>query len=104
MINWKTQSFSGSVEETLSRVVYAVINETSRCLEEHIVDSAETIDMALTQGMGFPHGGPLRYADSIGTAQIVSALDDFRKIYGERFASSSFLREMAGSNRKFYPD
>jgi 3-hydroxyacyl-CoA dehydrogenase/enoyl-CoA hydratase/3-hydroxybutyryl-CoA epimerase len=63
--------------EIAERMVFPIINEAARCLEEGIVDNAEQVDLAMVFGTGFApfRGGPLRYADKIGVEYIVETLD-----------------------------
>jgi 3-hydroxyacyl-CoA dehydrogenase/enoyl-CoA hydratase/3-hydroxybutyryl-CoA epimerase len=80
-----------------------MINEAARCLQEKIVSSPEDVDLGMIMGTGFPpfRGGLLRYADSIGLAKIVSALEGYASRYGMRFSPSEALRAYAEKG-KFY--
>ncbi|HEX9986538.1 MAG TPA: 3-hydroxyacyl-CoA dehydrogenase NAD-binding domain-containing protein [Thermoanaerobaculia bacterium] len=90
--------------EVVDRMVLAMINEASLILEEKIVASAPELDLAMIMGTGFPpfRGGLLRYADSIGSKQIVAKLDDLAKRVGPRFTPNAPLRRLAESGRTFY--
>ena len=91
---------------TLKRLVYIMINEASRCLEEGIVESASTIDVGMIYGTGFPpfRGGLLRYADSVGVKHIVSDLKNFQDRFDQhRFEPSQLLLSMAETIDTFYP-
>jgi 3-hydroxyacyl-CoA dehydrogenase/enoyl-CoA hydratase/3-hydroxybutyryl-CoA epimerase len=96
------QAFNDS--EIVERVLLAMINEASRCLEEKVVVSPMHLDMAMILGTGFPpfRGGPLRYADTIGSKKIVERLSYLSHRYGDRFNSSTYLQDLAKSNKKFY--
>src|SRR2546426_10778701 len=63
-------------------------------------------DIGAIFGFGFPsfRGGPLRHADDLGAARIVSELERLAERYGARFAPSDVLRDQAHHNAKFYPD
>lgn len=93
-----------SDEEALKRMIYIMINEAARCLEEKVIDSAATVDIGMIMGTGFPpfRGGLLRYADAVGAAEIVKELTAFEKQYGLRFEPSNYLRSLAQSGNKFY--
>ncbi len=41
-------------EEALKRMIYVMVNEAARCLEEGVVDLPETIDIGMVMGTGFP--------------------------------------------------
>ena len=95
----------GSLEDPLKRMIYAMINEASRCLEDKIVDSASTVDIGMMMGAGFPpfRGGLLRYADSIGPAKILKDLERFQKnVDAKRFEPSAYLRLLASEGRGFH--
>ena len=88
----------------ISRCIYSMINEASKCLEEQVIANAKQLDLAMIYGTGFPafRGGLLRYADSVGIAKIVETLQHLHQIYGARFLVSDLLLSMAKNNTKFY--
>jgi 3-hydroxyacyl-CoA dehydrogenase/enoyl-CoA hydratase/3-hydroxybutyryl-CoA epimerase len=91
--------------EALQRMVYIMINEAARCLEEKIVEEAETIDAGMLFGTGFPpfRGGLLRYADTLGIETIVRDLERLReKGKAERFRPANYLLRLKEQKRKFY--
>ena len=102
LLEIKRQKTTAPREHYLNRIVYTIINEASRCLEEGLVSEPELVDLGLTLGMGFPYGGPLSYADSVGLSKIVDSLDSFKQMHGERFTCSGLLRDMAEANKNFY--
>jgi 3-hydroxyacyl-CoA dehydrogenase/enoyl-CoA hydratase/3-hydroxybutyryl-CoA epimerase len=55
-------------------------------------------------GTGFPpfRGGVLRYADALGPARVVAALEDLASRRGTRFQPAAILIEMARSGANFY--
>jgi 3-hydroxyacyl-CoA dehydrogenase len=59
--------------EIVERLVYALVNEGARILEEKIAQRASDIDMVYLTGYGFPiwRGGPMRYADTVGLYEVV---------------------------------
>src|SRR5690606_32966897 len=75
-------------KEIVDRLVLAMINEASRVLEEGIVTSAGSLDLAMIMGTGFPPflGGLLRYADSLGAPALLEALTGLERAHGERFS------------------
>ena len=50
------------------RLVFAMVNEAARVLEERVVRSAADVDLGMVMGTGFPpfRGGLLKYADDRG--------------------------------------
>jgi 3-hydroxyacyl-CoA dehydrogenase/enoyl-CoA hydratase/3-hydroxybutyryl-CoA epimerase len=81
-----------------------MIKEASLCLEERIIDRPDLLDAAIVFGIGFPpfRGGLLKYADSIGTKIVVEKLTGYAIKYGNRFAPSNSLMEMAKVEKRFY--
>ncbi len=77
------------------RMVYAMINEAARTLEDGVVAAPEDIDVAMIMGTGFPpfRGGLLRYADRVGLAKIVLRLRELAREHGPQFEPSSALVE-----------
>lgn len=64
-------------EEIVARLLYSVVNEGARVLEEGIAARASDIDVACILGYGWPvyTGGPMFWADTVGLPQIVSGLE-----------------------------
>jgi 3-hydroxyacyl-CoA dehydrogenase len=68
-----------SDEEIVQRLVYALVNEAARILEEGIASKASDIDMVYLMGYGFPiyRGGPMNYADQVGLFNVVQSMKRF---------------------------
>lgn len=83
----------GPKEMSVNRLVLPMINETIRCLEEHVCTAADA-DLAVLAGLGFPQskGGLLHYADEIGLDTTLAELERLTKAYGERFWPSPLLK------------
>ncbi|MGL4600606.1 MAG: hypothetical protein ACRCVE_03710, partial [Plesiomonas sp.] len=62
-------------------------------------------DIGAIFGIGFPPflGGPFRYMDRIGAAQLVQQLQEHAKRFGQRFEPCNALLQRAETNAKFYP-
>ncbi|HYV26960.1 MAG TPA: 3-hydroxyacyl-CoA dehydrogenase NAD-binding domain-containing protein, partial [Candidatus Eisenbacteria bacterium] len=88
-----------------ARMVLLMINEAARCLEEEIVTDPADVDFAMIMGTGFApfRGGPLRYADSIGAANLVAEMDALVASGETHFAPCAMLRAMTQTGEKFYP-
>jgi len=94
-----------SDEILLKRMVYVMINEAARCLEEKVVDRPQTIDIGMIMGTSFPpfRAGLLRYADSLGIDNIVKDLKNLEKnLKHERFRPCDYLIDMAEKGQTFY--
>ncbi len=107
-VNPEVKTGSGSKvsdEDALKRMIYIMINEAARCLEEKVIDSAGTVDIGMIMGTGFPpfRGGLLRYADSVGAASILKDLERFQKeVDTKRFEPCNYLRELAKKGIGFH--
>ncbi|MFN2541461.1 MAG: 3-hydroxyacyl-CoA dehydrogenase NAD-binding domain-containing protein [Chthoniobacterales bacterium] len=93
-----------SEEELAHRLVFLMVNEAARCLEEMVVDSAEDADYGMLLGTGFApfRGGPLRFAEHFGLKKIVDQLDALARV-DEKFAPCDLLKQHARAGTTFYP-
>lgn len=87
------------------RLVYAMLNEAARALDEGVVGSARDGDIAAIFGIGFPpfRGGPLRYLDEVGADRALDTLEELAEKYGDRFAPCPRVSHMATDNLRFHP-
>lgn len=87
------------------RLVGQLINESSRCLEERVVEDAWMVDLAMVLGTGFApfRGGPCRVADHWGSEATMELLIHLRETLGARFEPSGLLRDLCAQNTTFYP-
>ncbi|MDP2715897.1 fatty acid oxidation complex subunit alpha FadJ [Rheinheimera sp.] len=92
-------------DEISSRCMVQMLNEAVRCLDEGIIASARDGDIGAIFGIGFPPflGGPFRYIDQLGAANLVAQLRNLQSRFGERFAPATLLVSMAEQQQKFYP-
>lgn len=90
--------------EILDRLMLVMINESSRCIEEGVVESAKMLDLAMIMGIGFPpfRGGILQYADSRGLGEIIQRLNQLSQSIHRRFKPSTRLVTLAKQNGKFH--
>ncbi len=89
-------------EDLALRLVYLMVNEAARCLEEKVVAAPEDADYGMILGTGFAplRGGPLRFADHFGIAEMVRA----GARHGGKFQPCDLLRQHAEKGTKFYED
>jgi 3-hydroxyacyl-CoA dehydrogenase len=68
-------------EEIVQRLVYSLVNEAAKILEEGIASKASDIDMVYLTGYGFPlwRGGPMCWADQQGLFNVVQAMKRFAR-------------------------
>jgi 3-hydroxyacyl-CoA dehydrogenase len=93
-----------SDEEIVERLVYALVNEGARILEEGIALRASDIDMVYLSGYGFPlfRGGPMFYADTVGLAHVLAAIDNYARGYhGEAWTPAPLLVRLAAEGGTF---
>ena len=66
-------------DEIVHRLVYALVNEGAKIVDEGIALRASDIDMVYLTGYGFPlhRGGPMNYADTVGLFNVVGAMKRF---------------------------
>ncbi len=96
---------SVSSKEAIDRMIYIMVNEAAMIIQEGIVDGPETVDVGMIMGTGFPafHGGLLRYADTIGIANVVKAMEAFEAKYKDgRFKPCAYLADLDKQGKKFF--
>src|SRR5262249_61864952 len=73
-------------EEIIERLIYPMINEGARILEEGIALHSGDIDVIWIHGYGFPiwRGGPMHYADTVGLSRIRDRLARLAPRSGQR--------------------
>jgi 3-hydroxyacyl-CoA dehydrogenase len=83
--------------EIIERLLYPIVNEGAKILEEGVALRASDIDVALVTGYGWPvfTGGPMFWADGVGLDKIVSRLDALAAEHGRAYQPSDLLRRVA---------
>ncbi|WP_396268256.1 3-hydroxyacyl-CoA dehydrogenase NAD-binding domain-containing protein [Ideonella sp.] len=68
-----------SDDEIVHRLVFSLVNEAARLLEEGIALRASDVDMVYLTGYGFPifRGGPMCYADTYGLFNVVQMMKHY---------------------------
>ncbi|RZF64678.1 3-hydroxyacyl-CoA dehydrogenase [Sphingomonas populi] len=84
-------------EAVLARLLYSVVNEGAKILDEGIALRASDIDIAAVLGYNWPvyRGGPLFWANQIGLNRIVAEMRELEGRYGEAFRPSDLLVRLA---------
>ena len=100
--NLKVRSISDA--EIVERLIYALVNEGAKILEEGIALRASDIDMVYLTGYGFPpyRGGPMFYADTVGLEKVLDRIETFQKGYmGQVWKPAPLLVRLAKAGKKF---
>ncbi|XP_031094977.1 peroxisomal fatty acid beta-oxidation multifunctional protein AIM1 [Ipomoea triloba] len=84
-------------QEIVEMVLFPVVNEACRVLDEGMVVRASDLDVASVLGMSFPsyRGGIVFWADIVGAGHIYKSLKKWSELYGSFYKPSSFLEERA---------
>ncbi|HUR58768.1 MAG TPA: 3-hydroxyacyl-CoA dehydrogenase NAD-binding domain-containing protein [Opitutaceae bacterium] len=95
---------ASDVATQVDRMVLIMVNEAARVLAEGVVDTPEDVDFGMIMGTGWApfRGGPCRYADTRGIAEIVQRLEQLARDVAPHFLPCQRLREMARDGRLFY--
>jgi 3-hydroxyacyl-CoA dehydrogenase/enoyl-CoA hydratase/3-hydroxybutyryl-CoA epimerase len=92
-------------EELAHRLIFLMVNEAARCVEEGVVGSPEDADYGMILGTGFApfRGGPLRFAEHFGLKETVEELERLARTE-EKFTPCEILKEHARDGTKFYEE
>jgi len=92
-----------SADDILARLLYPVVNEGAKLLEEGISLRASDIDVAAILGYNWPvyTGGPMFWADTVGLPKIVARLRELEARYGEAFRPAAVLVKKAEEGGSF---
>jgi 3-hydroxyacyl-CoA dehydrogenase/enoyl-CoA hydratase/3-hydroxybutyryl-CoA epimerase len=98
-------------QDIKDRMMFAEALETAKCFEEGVIESAAAANIGSIMGIGFPPntGGAAQfmtgYVDTetgeIGLAAFVKRADELAAAYGDRFAPTQYLRDLAASGGSF---
>jgi 3-hydroxyacyl-CoA dehydrogenase len=93
-----------SDEEILQRLLYPMVNEGAKILDEKIAIRASDIDVIWVYGYGWPvyRGGPMFWADSIGLRALRDRLLEFKKQSGDAFWTPAPLLDRLATEGKSF--
>jgi 3-hydroxyacyl-CoA dehydrogenase len=82
-------------DEILARLLYPMVNEGVKILEEKIAIRASDIDVVWVYGYGWPvyRGGPMFWADHVGLKAICDRMLEFKRATGDAFWTPAPLLE-----------
>jgi 3-hydroxyacyl-CoA dehydrogenase/enoyl-CoA hydratase/3-hydroxybutyryl-CoA epimerase len=103
LAQWRSGNSPKQDVDLANRLMFLMVNEAARCVEEKVVESPEDADYGMILGTGFaPHrGGPLRFAEHFGLKKIVDEMNRLGQSE-EKFLSCEILKKHARKGTKFY--
>ncbi|MEI8298054.1 MAG: 3-hydroxyacyl-CoA dehydrogenase NAD-binding domain-containing protein, partial [Pseudomonadota bacterium] len=92
--------------EIVDRLVYALVNEGAKILDEGIAQRASDLDIVYLTGYGFPvwRGGPMCYADEVGVYGVAQRMRQLsRNAYGDPafWTPAPLIERLAAEGRAF---
>jgi len=91
-------------DEIVERLLFPVINEGARVLDERMASRPGDIDVIWVYGYAFPawRGGPMHYADTLGLAHVRDRLTEFAARTGDaRHQPAPLLARLAAEGKTF---
>lgn len=87
-------------EQIAEQLVFALVDEGARILEEGIAQRASDIDVVYVAGYGFPRhkGGPMHYANQVGLDKVLAAL---RVQHDDGWQPAPLLERLAKEGGRF---
>ncbi|XP_020960887.1 peroxisomal fatty acid beta-oxidation multifunctional protein AIM1-like [Arachis ipaensis] len=84
-------------QEIVEMILFPIVNEACRVLDEGIVIRASDLDIACVLGMSFPNyrGGVVFWADLVGAKHVYNSLKKWSELYGNFYKPSRYLEERA---------
>ncbi len=89
--------------EILERLLYPMVNEGAKILDEKLAIRASDIDVIWVYGYGWPvyRGGPMFWADSIGLKVIRDRMREFQRQHGDAWQPAARLARLADAGKGF---
>ncbi len=91
-------------DEILARLLYPMVNEGAKILEEKIAIRASDIDVIWVYGYGWPvyRGGPMFWADQLGLKTLRDRMLEFKRATGDDFwAPAPLLERLVAEGKGF---
>jgi 3-hydroxyacyl-CoA dehydrogenase len=90
-------------DEIRSRLLWQLVNEGARILEEGIAQRSSDIDVIYVYGYGFPAhaGGPMFHAGLVGLDTVVTDMRRYHERHGKVWEPAPLLVELAEQARTF---
>src|SRR5438876_796503 len=89
--------------EILERLLYPMVNEGAKILEEKLAIRASDIDVIWVYGYGWPvyRGGPMFWADQVGLKTLKTRMLEFERQYGAVWQLAPLLVRLADAGKGF---
>jgi 3-hydroxyacyl-CoA dehydrogenase len=90
-------------EEIRERLLYPIVNEAAKILQEGVAIRPSDIDVVWVTGYGWPayRGGPMYWADSVGLTSVRDTLKRLQKEQGDFFQPAALLNKLGDEGKKF---
>jgi len=91
-------------QEILERLLYPMVNEGAKILEEGIAIRPSDIDVVWVNGYGWPlyRGGPMHWADSVGLREMADRIEHYSaEVGGAHWELSPLLKRLADEGSTF---
>ena len=97
----ETRDFSDAA--IVRQYMAAMVNEAAKVVGEGIARRPLDVDMTLIFGYGFPryHGGPLKWADMTGLAELLNDIKNYAQADPAFWAPAPLLEELVATGRSF---
>jgi 3-hydroxyacyl-CoA dehydrogenase len=92
-----------SDEEIHDRLLFAMVNEGAKILDEGVATRSSDIDIIWVTGYGWPkyRGGPMFWADLQGMPAVLAKLKSLEARYGAAFTPSPLIERLTAEGKGF---
>ena len=92
-----------TAEEIIERLIYPMINEGAKILEEKKAIRPSDIDIIWINGYNWPayRGGPMFYADQIGLGKVLARIREYEASAGPVWKPAALLEQLVADGRRF---
>jgi 3-hydroxyacyl-CoA dehydrogenase len=90
-------------DEAFERLIYPMINEAAKILDEKMALRPSDIDVIWVYGYGWPawRGGPMYYADQVGLAKIRDRMLELQRKHGDVFKPAPLIERLLAEGKGF---
>lgn len=90
-------------QEIHDRILFAMVNEGARILDEGIASRASDVDIVWITGYGWPkyRGGPMFWADLQGLPVVLDKLKALQAAHGDAFTPSPLIERLVAQSKGF---